>query len=1118
MKTLKITFLLSFLISSFSVAQDWDLIWSDEFNSNGAVNSEKWFHQTQLPNGWGWYNNEQQHYTNRLQNSYVENGKLNIVAIKENFNDQGHTKQYTSARLNSKFAFRYGKVEVRAKLPTGQGTWPAIWTLGKNVTEPGGYWANSGFGNASWPACGEIDIMEHWGTNQNYVQSATHTPSSHGGTINHGGQMISTASSQMHTYGLVWTPEQLIFSVDGVVHYTYNPPVKNAETWPFDAEQYLLLNLAIEQNIAPNFVEDAMEIDYVRVYQTADSDYNGHINISGCLDSNASNYDADATLQGTDEWGNTLCAYASCADAPSEGCMYANAFSGWHDTFNANDCSTYGGTPCEGGTSGGSGGSGCLDANADNYNAEATVQGLDEYGNLACNYSSCDDIPDAEGCMYTANYSAFHDGFNAANCEQYGGTACTEGTSGSSGCLDSNATNYNAAATAQAEDQYGNILCVYVSCDDIPELGCIYAESFGAYHESFDGTACSGYGGTPCGEGNSGGSGGSGCLDVNAGNYNAEATVQGLDQYGNSTCIYASCDDIPDAEGCSYADAYSAFHEGFNAANCEQYGGTACTGGVSGCTDATALNYNADATVDDETCDYPCSPAWNVKVTDQNHSIFINGTWTDVNGNPLAEGSALGVFYTDLSGNLVCAGYTEISEGTVQIAAMGDDVSTEEVDGLLPGQELVYQVWDVSTCEEFSVVITYSGGPEVYTSNGITFISSVVAAPFGPSCQTLEMPSGWFTLSTYMITDDMDVASVLAPIIDHVVIAKNNEGNAYLVEWDFNGIGDFIVGQGYQIKTDAAVSIEVCGDYATPEDHPIDILAGWNMIGYLRTEPSPADAVLADMNASGNLIIAKDYNGNAYLPEWNFNGIGDMVPGQGYQLKTSTADVLQYLSNDASNRIASTEITENNVSHFAKVAATGNNMTIVIEDAAWDVLPKEGAEIAAFDKTGTMIGSAIYSSPATVLTAWGDDATTSSKDGLEASEAVSFKVWTSDEVRDFTVKEWAEGSSSYNVDAINVAAAVSTVNPETADIELFEAVPNPTSARTTISFYTPKTSFVNITVYNILGHAVEVLTEAQYNKGPHAVTMDTNTLEAGTYFYRLNSDNFTSTKSLTLIK
>ena len=157
------TLLILFTISTFADAQNWNLIWADEFNTNGSVNQEKWFQQTQLPNGYSWYNNELQHYTDEIENAYVSNGTLKIVAIKENYTDQGHTKPYTSARLNSKFAFTYGKVEVRAKLPTGQGTWPAIWTLGKNITEPGSYWTNQGFGTTGWPYCGEIDIMEHWG-------------------------------------------------------------------------------------------------------------------------------------------------------------------------------------------------------------------------------------------------------------------------------------------------------------------------------------------------------------------------------------------------------------------------------------------------------------------------------------------------------------------------------------------------------------------------------------------------------------------------------------------------------------------------------------------------------------------------------------------------------------------------------------------------------------------------------------------------------------------------------------------------------------------------------------------------------------------------------------------
>ena len=231
-----------------------------------SVNAAKWHHQTKLPNGSGWYNNEQQHYTNRTDNSYISNGSLKIVAKKENYQDQGVTKNYTSARLNSKFAFQYGRVEVRAKLPSGLGTWPAIWMLGKNINELGAYWQTQGFGTTSWPASGEVDIMEHWGRNENYIQSAMHTPSSYGNTENIGGQYISTATSEFHIYKLEWTAQKMVFSVDDNVHYTYAPEVKTASTWPFDSEQYLLLNFAIEDQIEGSFTEAEMEIDYVRIY------------------------------------------------------------------------------------------------------------------------------------------------------------------------------------------------------------------------------------------------------------------------------------------------------------------------------------------------------------------------------------------------------------------------------------------------------------------------------------------------------------------------------------------------------------------------------------------------------------------------------------------------------------------------------------------------------------------------------------------------------------------------------------------------------------------------------------------------------------------------------------
>ena len=426
---------------------------------------------------------------------------------------------------------------------------------------------------------------------------------------------------------------------------------------------------------------------------------------------------------------------------------------------------------------------------------------------------------------------------------------------------------------------------------------------------------------------------------------------------------------------------------------------------------------------------------WDVIITGSNHTIVVDGeAIIDLDGMPIEIGDALGVFFTDDNGDLQCAGYVTWTGSTNSIAAQGDDSTTDEIDGFVSGSEFVWIVWDASEGVELMASASYSDAMPnqgSFVVNGISALAGLATVP-PISEQLISMPEGWSMFSTYMLATDMDMQNMLSPIVDDVVIAKNNEGLAYLPEWGFNGVGDLQVGQGYQIKLLAANEITVVGEYMLPEENPIALTAGWNMIGYLRLEGADAAAILEGVNASGNLVIAKDYNGSAYLPEWDFNGIGDMVPGQGYQLKINNDDVLQYLSNDESYRLSSVEVTENNVSHFSKVVATDNNMTVVIEYAAWDVLPTEGSEVAAFDKAGNLIGSAIYSSPVTVVTVWGDDAMTSEKEGSLVSEAVSFKVFTSGNVLDFTVTEWAEGSSTYNVDAINVASSIE-INTVVAD-------------------------------------------------------------------------------------
>lgn len=225
------------------------LIWADEFNHKGAPDSAKWTYDI---GGNGWGNHELEYYTNRPENVVVKGGMLHITALKENFKGS----KYTSARIltKGKFSFQYGRVEVRAKLPTGVGTWPAIWMLGSNIDSVG------------WPACGEIDIMEHLGRDLNKIYGTLHYPEHYGGHANGKTIMISDAN-KFHIYGLEWSPKEIKISVDGKVFQT----VKNSQGIPFNQNFFIIINMAMGGDfggpVDPKVTKATMEVDYVRVYQ-----------------------------------------------------------------------------------------------------------------------------------------------------------------------------------------------------------------------------------------------------------------------------------------------------------------------------------------------------------------------------------------------------------------------------------------------------------------------------------------------------------------------------------------------------------------------------------------------------------------------------------------------------------------------------------------------------------------------------------------------------------------------------------------------------------------------------------------------------------------------------------
>lgn len=228
------------------------LVWSDEFKTNGAPDSSKWGYDIGTGDG-GWGNNELEYYTSRAENVIVEDGVLKIKILKEDYLGSS----YTSARLltKNKFDFKYGKIEFRAKLPAGGGTWPALWMLGSDINSVG------------WPACGEIDVMEHIGNNLNTIYGTLHYPDHSGGNAVGGTTLISNATTEFHIYTAEWNAQNIKFYVDNQLFFTFT----NSSSIPFNHNFFIIMNCAIGGNfggtVDPNFTSATFEIDYVRVYQ-----------------------------------------------------------------------------------------------------------------------------------------------------------------------------------------------------------------------------------------------------------------------------------------------------------------------------------------------------------------------------------------------------------------------------------------------------------------------------------------------------------------------------------------------------------------------------------------------------------------------------------------------------------------------------------------------------------------------------------------------------------------------------------------------------------------------------------------------------------------------------------
>jgi beta-glucanase (GH16 family) len=240
------------------------LVWADEFDYRGLPDTTRWNYDVGdgCPDLCGWGNGELQSYTKgRPENARVEDGHLVIEARRESLG----ARSFTSARLVSRGRgdWRYGRFEIRALLPSGKGTWPAIWMLPTD-------WAYGG-----WPASGEIDVMEHVGFAPESIHASIHTAAYNHqkGTQRTNRIVVADAERAFHVYAVEWTPDRIDFFVDSTRYHSFENEKTGSETWPFDRRFHLVLNIAVGgmwggmRGVDASIWPQRILVDYVRVYQ-----------------------------------------------------------------------------------------------------------------------------------------------------------------------------------------------------------------------------------------------------------------------------------------------------------------------------------------------------------------------------------------------------------------------------------------------------------------------------------------------------------------------------------------------------------------------------------------------------------------------------------------------------------------------------------------------------------------------------------------------------------------------------------------------------------------------------------------------------------------------------------
>gem|GEM_PF-3093238 len=522
------------------------------------------------------------------------------------------------------------------------------------------------------------------------------------------------------------------------------------------------------------------------------------------------------------------------------------------------------------------------------------------------------------------------------------------------------------------------------------------------------------------------------------------------------------------------------------------------------------------------------SSPWIASPTGINHTIIIPSTLeSSIDGTPLESGDVIGFFF-ERNSQLYCSNFAVWTGQNTSCAVYGNDAATgQPANGFIPGEVFKVKVYRAANQEILSGIAAYApvgtngivSHTNAYANDGISMLTSLTGSG-GDTLDIILMP-GWNTISSYVIPDEPDLVSVLAPVASQVILLKDEDGQSVIPALGINNVGDWNETEGYQVKVESLSTLTIRGIKADPSVTPIPIREGWQIISYLRDEPGDASAQLSSI--FNQIEIVKNNAGQTYIPAFGINNIGQLLPTQGYKLKSTGLATLLYPPNFAPTEEewhrSSVIIEPLGTRRYVldSTLNTGNNSTMVFPAPVIETMLNAGDELGIFTPSGILCGAAVYMGQNLAITVWGDDATTASVvEGMLPGERYTIKAWQSAaQVETSFEASFSEGDDFYQVDDLEIISSLEIVNGfneiEADNLQLLKVYPNPSERQFSVVL---PTDARELEIYDAIGRGVFRTT---IERGASIITLDALAFPKGALWVKVIDGNQKCWRAVVLI-